>query len=1036
MILNKTLSNSNAFYKLSHVYRWLIVLFFSYIFLWFIPVRFDMGIESFLPLHIAMETISIIISMLIFAISWNVYAYERSGNIVFIGSVLFCVGLIDFGHMLSYPSMPVFVTPANAQKTIAFWFAARYFAAIGLFIVAVYPWVKLHQFKKQSLILFFSFLFVIFIYWLILFKPAVIPIFFIKGQGLTALKIDLEIFLIVLNIITALIFHFNLKHKKEETISGLFVVALFAMAMSELCFTLYQSVSDILNLSGHIFKIIAYFFIYKAIFVLCIRQPFVLLSKSNSLLQESNNYAQMLLDSSLDAIISINGEGVVIDWNSKATQTFGFKYDDAIGRKLSTLIIPEKEKKAHDQGIAHFLQHKSSNIVGKRLVVTALNADGYEFPVELSVTCIKQHGKIVFNAYAHDITKRLKRIEQLSNLSLAVEQSPNSIMITDLEAKIGYVNTKFSQETGYKLDEVIGKNPRILHSNKTPELTYQKMWNNLTQGKVWQGEFINRRKNGSKFYEWAIISPVRAADGKIINYIAIKENITERKKTAKELELYRHHLEELVETRTLELAQAKDMAENANRIKTKFLANMSHEIRTPMNAIIGFNYLLKQEISNSRQLQQLDKIETSSKYLLSLINDILDLSKIEANKMVLESIDFSIKSIIDHVVSMFGEQAKKKGLTLKLQLSEDIPERLNGDPLRLRQILMNFVSNAIKFTDEGRIKISLTTIKTGVQDITIRFVVEDQGIGITSEQQKKLFQTFTQADNSTTRKYGGTGLGLVISKHLANMMNGEIGVESQYEQGSTFWFTAQLKKVLISDPDACVNNVERVEKLAYKDILAQQYKDSRILLVEDDKTNQDVMLGLLSTINLLVDVAENGKQACEKIKQNKYALVLMDIQMPIMDGLTATRLIRKSFNRESLPIIALSANVFSDDRAKCVAAGMNAHLAKPIEPQLLFEALIHWLPKPKELNTQNNSNNIDLMVTEKSSDNLKLDAILDDLQSLLARDDTRANQLWLDLAKPFKSFLKEDYAALNKYIISFEYDKASELLKVMINDHK
>jgi len=301
--------------------------------------------------------------------------------------------------------------------------------------------------------------------------------------------------------------------------------------------------------------------------------------------------------------------------------------------------------------------------------------------------------------------------------------------------------------------------------------------------------------------------------------LAIKENITERKKIAKELDLHRHHLEELVQIRTLELAQAKETAEEASRIKTNFLANMSHEIRTPMNAIIGFNYLLKHDITNVHQLQQLDKIETSAKYLLALINDILDLSKIEANKIVLEKIDFSIYLIIDHVVSMFSEQINRKGLALKVQLSEDTPEYLNGDPLRLRQILMNFVSNAIKFTDKGCIIISVAKIKTDNQSITLRFAVEDQGIGITVEQQKKLFQAFTQADNSTTRKYGGTGLGLVISKQLANMMNGDVGVESQFGSGSTFWFTAQLHKALVADPEGTIDEVELVKKKACKDIL-------------------------------------------------------------------------------------------------------------------------------------------------------------------------------------------------------------------------
>ncbi|MDO9189630.1 MAG: ATP-binding protein, partial [Sulfurimicrobium sp.] len=380
----------------------------------------------------------------------------------------------------------------------------------------------------------------------------------------------------------------------------------------------------------------------------------------------------------------------------------------------------------------------------------------------------------------------------LLKLSLAVEQSPHSIVITGLDANIEYVNEAFVKVTGYSREEVIGRNPHFLSSGKTPVESYRAMWASLSRGEVWRGEFINRRKDGSEYVEQVIISPVRQPDGRITNFLAIKEDVTERKQIAEELEQHRHHLEELVQTRTGELAHAKDAAEAASRAKSTFLANMSHEIRTPMNAIIGLNHLLQKEITAPKPHGQLVKIGKAAQHLLHIINNILDLSKIEANKVTLDETDFALARVIDHTLSMLGERAASKDLRLVTEIDPAVPRQLRGDPLRLGQILLNFVSNAIKFSEHGKITIRARVAEDEAERILLRIEVEDQGIGLMPEQQALLFQAFTQADDSTTRRYGGTGLGLAIARHLATLMGGEAGVESQPGVGSTFWVTARL----------------------------------------------------------------------------------------------------------------------------------------------------------------------------------------------------------------------------------------------------
>ena len=656
--------------------------------------------------------------------------------------------------------------------------------------------------------------------------------------------------------------------------------------------------------------------------------------------------------------------------------------------------------------------------------------------------------------------RSLSQLEQsqaeLLKHSKAIEASPVSVMITDARGDIEYVNPNFTNVTGYSTEETLGRNPRFLQAEKQSTEFYQDMWNALGTTGTWHGEFCNRKKDGSTFWELASISAIYDTEGQITNYVAVKEDSSKRKKAEQ----------------TLKEALAR--AEQGNRAKSEFLANMSHEIRTPISVIIGMTHLAKLTDLSRKQEDYLHKIETASRSLLIIINDILDFSKIEAGKLNIEKKPFELYENLNSVVTLFAETLAENNIELYWSIDDNVPALLSGDTVRINQIFTNLLSNAVKFTHEGEININAGVQSFEQNEVVLKCCVSDTGIGMTEEQVSRLFQKFEQADSSTTRKYGGTGLGLAIIHQLITLMDGEISVTSTPGKGSRFEFTLRLGveknrrseeqsmrlplevqglKILLLHPDkngsvkvrdmleslsfsvrivssvtAADHELKRAEKegnpygLIWMDEeitepvmqLMSEYdtpciimtfvhsfeaveeriqnrpnshvihkpihpssifnaivdlfgfdtfrkerrasglrdireefsaiRGTRILLVEDNAMNQQVASELLARAGVLVEIAENGEEALRRVQDQKFDAVLMDIQMPVMDGITAVKQIRlMGGDFEDLPIIAMTANDMSGDREKSLEAGMNDHIGKPIDPLRLYSCLQKWV---------------------------------------------------------------------------------------------
>ena len=566
--------------------------------------------------------------------------------------------------------------------------------------------------------------------------------------------------------------------------------------------------------------------------------------------------------------------------------------------------------------------------------------DGSLYPVDVYLQLSSFESSPVFVAIILDITERKQAEEKINKLSQAVEQSPVSIVITNAEGNIEYVNPKFTDVTGYSHEEVIGENPRFLKSGEKSSEMYKELWEAITSGSEWYGEFHNKKKNGELYWEFASISPIKNTDGKITHFLAVKEDITDRKRIEDELAKERLKLEETVDTRTQELRKSLSNLEKVNlylrqakQTESNFLSSMSHELRTPLNSILGFSDLLREQFFgklNSKQLNYVDQIDNSGKHLLSLINDLLDITKIDADAMDIELDDVSPQEFIDATLALMGNQFKKKNISVKVSIGP-LLKSITADVRKCKQIMLNLLSNAAKFTPKnGRVVINILKYK----ESQVRIEVIDTGIGIEPEEIKNIFSEFHQADRVRDEQLGGTGIGLALTRRLVKLHGGEIGVESEPGKGSTFCFTLPLKKSAnkISGKKEEKINTERTFPTGH-----------RILVAEDNEVNLAMILDMLKIHDHKVTVAKNGREVIDLAHSHKPELILMDVRMPVMDGMEATQHLRTIPEFSDIPIIALTASADSESIKRHIASGCTEHLAKPIQSQKLFSVLNKYL---------------------------------------------------------------------------------------------
>ena len=752
-------------------------------------------------------------------------------------------------------------------------------------------------------------------------------------------------------------------------------------------------------------------------------------------------------------------EDTIIYGNKAACDALGYSPDEIVGLHLRDFVADFNPERA--KAMAAKLREPGKALTYER---PFRRKDGTLIEVEVTSFIAQDDKRTLSIAAFKDITsqKRAEREKkrQQATLESLINSISDLIFYKDRDGRYMGCNTAYAALVGRPVEEIRGLTCHALFDKEIADAMHERDQQSIALLREQSSEYWVTTPDGQRILYDTVVSPLWDEKGEPQGLLGISRNITERRKAEEEVR------------------RAKEIAEEATRMKSDFLANMSHEIRTPMNAIIGLSHLVLKTDLTARQRDYIGKVQTSGQHLLGVINDILDFSKVEAGKLDLEQADFELEKLLDNTGNLISEKSHAKGLELVFEVAPDVPPNLVGDSLRLGQILLNYANNAVKFTEKGEIVISVRASELTEKDVLLHFRVQDTGIGLTGEQMSRLFQSFSQADTSTTRKFGGTGLGLAICKKLAGLMGGEVGVESEHGKGSTFWFSARLglgsvtKRELLPNPDlrgrralvvddndharaviidmlegmtflttevasgaAAVEEVRRaagtghpydvvyldwrmpgmdgmetarrirslglattpmflmvtahgreevlkeaegagIQNVLVKPVNASILFDTtmgalggrrleqppgadqpgsgvderlaalrgaRILLVEDNDINQQVARELLEDAGLVVDVADNGQIALELVQKFSYDLVFMDMQMPVMDGVTATREMRKQDRLEHLPIVAMTANAMEQDRRKCMDAGMNDFLIKPIDPQDMWTILVRWV---------------------------------------------------------------------------------------------
>ncbi len=630
------------------------------------------------------------------------------------------------------------------------------------------------------------------------------------------------------------------------------------------------------------------------------------------------------VENALDSVITIDGGGRILAFNAAAERTFGFAADEVLGRSLSDSIVPERMRDAHEKGLARFLRTREANVVGKRIEIPALCADGREILVELSVTAFEVAGQPYFTAYLRDLTEREESASGSQDEGAAVQRL----------ARLGSWTWDLSQA------EQIACSPElcdILGRSSDFKPNFEQLLGCLhpEDRDLLRQAVVRAKENGPAHGLKSFKTDLRVVtpDGHVKFASGIGEVTFDGQARP---ELVFGTIQDVTDLRAVEqeLIAARDEANHANHAKSEFLAMMSHEIRTPMNGVLGTLGLLQQMELPQQQQDLVRSARSSGEALLDILNDVLDFAKIEASKLELEELPFSLQDLVWNIQRFWSHQFAHKGLAFGVELADDLPAYLVGDTGRLRQILQNFLSNAHKYTAEGSVRLRIerdddaSPWREGEVRV-LRVSVTDSGIGIAEDKQSSVFRAFDQLERATRDGIGGTGLGLAISKRLAELMRGEIGFTSEETVGTTFWVTLPLERASRA-PENPGDKAETPLRLPPLRVGPEQQKP-RILLAEDNTTNQIVARELLLRRDCHVDVVANGQEAVEAVESRPYDLILMDISMPVMDGITASKRIRAgSGDARDTPIVALTAYVMKSDQEAFMAAGMNGFVAKPV----------------------------------------------------------------------------------------------------------
>jgi len=957
-----------------------------------------MDVTSYLIFHNLAEFFSVMVSLSIFGLGWFAYNQSRDYHALILSAVFLVIGLMDFMHTLSYLGMPDFFTPNSVDKAARFWVLVRLFSAL-VFLASAFVYIKTpSRWLSKTSLLITALAIAALAFVIVIFFPEYMPAAFVPGVGQTLFKKNSEYLIIILLLLTTLTYWRRLL-KTGDRLLLYYLAAFIVSIFSELVFAFYKSAFDSYNGLGHLYKIVAFYLIYKGVFTRSIEYPYIGLSKANDHLhveiaeRKRTEQALQHLNRELQAISNCNQTlmraeeeqtllneicHLICDKAGYRMAWVGYaEHDDAktvrpvawagtedgypaiadltwadtgLGLGPSGVAIRSGEsvciqdfaaepqtapwtksalQHGHRSSIAMPLKNESSKTFGILCIYSSeLNA----FTLDEMRLLEELAGDLAFGITVLRARTELKQAEATrTQLAAIVEFSNDAIVGKTPDGIITHWNKSAEMIYGYSAADIIGQHVTVLAPSWRHDEIHRMLEEIRKGGVVVNHESERIRKDETLIHVAITLSPIKDTSGNIIGISTITRDITEHKRNAEELRHYKDHLEEEVQQRTEDLVLARNAAEAANQAKSVFLSNMSHELRTPLNAILGFsNMMRKDALLPESHRQNLDIINRSGEHLLTLINDVLEMAKIEAGRTQLENAAFDLGGMVRDVTDMMQVRAVEKGLRLLIDQSSRFPRFIVGDEARLRQVLINLLGNSLKFTEQGGVTLRLGTRKNSISHLMIE--IEDSGPGIAPEDQQRIFEPFVQL--SAQRDNKGTGLGLSITRQFIQLMGGSIGLISTLGKGSLFRIDLPLNEVAETD----IVQSKQAEK---GDVvgLAPGQPEYRILVVEDTLENQLLLTKLMESAGFQAKVAENGEQGVKLFQSWHPHFIWMDRRMPVMDGLEATRQIRRLPGGKDVKIVAVTASAFIEQRSESLDAGMDDFVRKPYRFNEIYECM-------------------------------------------------------------------------------------------------